>query len=53
MANTSDTSRRRFSLRYSLRVLLLGLTAFAIGFPVWYRRPYEEQREWLTPNTWP
>jgi hypothetical protein len=28
--------------RFSLRVLLLGVTAFAIGFPLWYRWPYEE-----------
>ena len=29
--------------RYSLRVLLLAFTAFAIGFPIWYRWPYEER----------
>ena len=34
--------RRRFTLRYSLRVLLLAFTAFAIGFPIWYRWPYQE-----------
>jgi len=28
--------------RFSLRVLLLALTGFAIGFPVWYRWPYVE-----------
>jgi hypothetical protein len=36
--------RRRSWLlpRFSLRVLLLAFTAFAVGFPVWFRRPYEE-----------
>src|SRR6185295_1137871 len=29
-------------LQFSLRLLLLAFTAFAIGFPVWYRWPYEE-----------
>jgi len=33
---------RRSRLQFSLRVLLLGLTAFAIGFPIWYRWPFEE-----------
>jgi hypothetical protein len=28
--------------RYSLRVLLVAFTAFAVGFPIWYRWPYEE-----------
>ena len=28
--------------RYSLRVLFVAFTAFAIGFPIWYRWPYEE-----------
>lgn len=32
--------------RFSLRWLLLAVTAFAIGFPIWYRWPYiEEDRE--------
>jgi hypothetical protein len=30
------------NLRFSLRALLLAVTAFAIGFPIWYRWPYEE-----------
>jgi len=32
-----------FSLRlqFSLRLLMLALTAFAIGFPIWYRWPYQ------------
>src|SRR5262245_49702478 len=28
--------------RFSLRVLLIALTVFAIGFPIWYRWPYGE-----------
>jgi len=28
--------------RFSLRAFLLTFTAFAIGFPMWYRWPYEE-----------
>jgi len=32
----------RLRPRYSLRVLLVAFTAFAIGFPIWYRWPYEE-----------
>src|SRR5262245_11699903 len=27
--------------QFSLRMLLVALTAFAIGFPIWYRWPYE------------
>jgi hypothetical protein len=34
---------RRFLPRFSLRELLLAVTAFAIGFPIWYRWPYEEK----------
>lgn len=34
-------TRSRPPLRFSLRVLLFAVTAFAIGFPVWYRWPYE------------
>jgi len=37
--------RSRFALRFSLRVLLIAFTAFAIGFPVWYRWPYEESQD--------
>src|SRR5262245_30760941 len=33
-------SRQR--LQFSLRVLLLAFTAFAVGFPIWYRWPYED-----------
>src|SRR4051812_42893204 len=48
-------------LQFSLRLLLLALTAFAIGFPIWYRWPYEESTEkrsaagnviWQTTTTW-
>jgi hypothetical protein len=44
MANsTPSTPRRRTRLQFSLRLLLFGLTAFAIGFPIWYRWPYREE----------
>jgi hypothetical protein len=33
---------RWLRLQFSLRLLLLAVTAFAIGFPIWYRWPYEE-----------
>jgi hypothetical protein len=35
--------RLRLPLRFSLRVLLVAFTAFAIGFPIWYRWPYSEE----------
>jgi len=34
---------RRSRLQFSLRLLLLAFTAFAIGFPIWYRWPYREE----------
>lgn len=47
-----DTTRdRRWSfprLQFSLRLALVGLTAFAIGFPIWYRWPCEEVVEQRT-----
>jgi hypothetical protein len=33
---------RRLRLQFSLRVLLVAFTLFAIGFPIWYRWPYAE-----------
>jgi hypothetical protein len=42
MESTPTIRRSWLRPRYSLRVLLLAFTAFAIGFPVWYRWPYEE-----------
>src|SRR5207248_6526902 len=33
---------RTWRLQFSLRLLLLAFTGFAIGFPIWYRWPYEE-----------
>lgn len=33
---------RALRLQFSLRLLLLAFTAFAVGFPIWYRWPYEE-----------
>jgi hypothetical protein len=32
-------------LQFSLRLFLLAITAFAIGFPIWYRWPYQEVHE--------
>src|SRR5262245_65177422 len=44
---TSTAVSRRSRLQFSLRLLLLALTAFAIGFPIWYRWPFEEvEREY-------
>ena len=40
-------ARSRF--QFSLRVLLVAFTLFAIGFPIWYRWPYEEHVN--EPNT--
>jgi hypothetical protein len=42
-ASPAAPAKRRFLPRFSLRVLLLAVTAFAIGFPIWYRWPYEEE----------
>jgi hypothetical protein len=42
MAESGPSLARRSRLQFSLRLLLLGLTTFAIGFPIWYRWPYEE-----------
>lgn len=33
---------RRWRLQFSLRLFLLAVLAFAVGFPLWYRWPYEE-----------
>ena len=49
---TAPTKRRSWLLpRFSLRVLLLAVTAFAIGFPIWYRWPYEEVEKLSSPVT--
>jgi hypothetical protein len=43
MATASSIARPRpWRLQFSLRLFLLAVLAFAIGFPVWYRWPYEE-----------
>ena len=42
MATVANTRRSWLRPRFSLRVLLLAFTAFAIGFPIWWRWPYEE-----------
>jgi hypothetical protein len=51
--NGSPDKRRRLlpRLQFSLRLLLLGLTAFAIGFPIWYRWPYQTVVEERDPKT--
>jgi len=48
-ASSPAPKPRRWRLQFSLRLLLLALTAFAIGFPIWYRWPYEET-EYRYPN---
>ena len=52
MAPTNPPAKiRRFPpLQFSLRVAFLALTAFAVGFPVWYRWPYEEVIEHKSPT---
>jgi len=47
MTDNSPTPARPRALRlqFSLRLLLLAFTAFAVGFPIWYRWPYEETEE--------
>ena len=42
----AEPAKRRWSprLQFSLRVLLLAITAFAIGFPIWFRWPYRTER---------
>jgi hypothetical protein len=45
MDTPSAPRPRRFRLQFSLRLLLIAFTAFAIGFPIWYRWPYQEVLE--------
>src|SRR5262245_44331837 len=48
-AAISPPNRRAWPrLQFSLRILLLGLTAIAVGFPIWYRWPFEEEK-WESP----
>src|SRR5688500_10025317 len=45
---TAASTRRnwpRLRPQFSLRLLLLAFTAFALGFPIWYRWPYVEVEE--------
>ncbi len=44
MTSAPPVPRRWLSPRFSLRVLLIAVTAFAIGFPIWHRWPYEEKQ---------
>src|SRR3954468_608170 len=39
---TAIARPRPWRLQFSLRLLLFAFTAFAIGFPIWYRWPYRE-----------
>lgn len=47
---TQSARPRSVRLQFSLRLLLLAFTAFAIGFPIWYRWPYEETTEEKYPD---
>jgi hypothetical protein len=52
MRTTSTTARpRAWRLQFSLRLLLFAITAFGIGFPIWYRWPYEETLDERDPTT--
>jgi hypothetical protein len=42
---------RAWRLQFSLRLLIVAFTAFAIGFPIWYRWPYRETIEKRDPAT--
>jgi len=43
MATAANKRRSWLVSQFSLRVLLLAFTTFAIAFPIWYRWPYEER----------
>ena len=45
MTIAANARRSWLQPRFSLRVLLLAFTAFAIGFPIWWRWPYEETED--------
>src|SRR4029453_13469530 len=48
-APSSPARPRVWRLQFSLRLALVAFTAFAIGFPIWYRWPYEEEGvRWAT-----
>src|SRR5438128_977765 len=43
MSEAASIRRPRvWRLQFSLRLLLLAFTSFAIGFPIWYRWPYQD-----------
>lgn len=52
-ASPPTTLPRRWHLQFSLRLLLLALTAFAIAFPIGYRWPYEEEQLRSQPGATP
>jgi hypothetical protein len=48
--DASSANRPSFlRLQFSLRLLLLAFTAFGIGFPIWYRWPYEVEEALPSP----
>jgi hypothetical protein len=50
MATATQQARpRRRRLQFSLRLLLVAMFAFAVGFPIWYRWPYVEEEVQGTP----
>jgi hypothetical protein len=49
MPDTPERRRSWLRPQFSLRLLLLAFTAFAIGFPIWYRWPYEEVAQFPSP----
>jgi hypothetical protein len=52
MNDASPTRKRRlWRPQFSLRVLLIALSLFAIGFPIWYRWPYQDVLEERDPTT--
>src|SRR5438034_10302208 len=51
MQTSSALRPRATRLQFSLRLLLLAITAFAIGFPIWYRWPYQEVLDERDPLT--
>jgi hypothetical protein len=51
MTDITERPKRRWRpLQFSLRIFLLVFTAVGIGFPIWYRWPYEEVDERRSPS---
>ena len=47
MTGMNAKAPRRW-FQFSLRLLLIAFTAFAIGFPIWYRWPYQKSLDEAT-----